>query len=630
MRILGWTLLILVTHAGLAARADQPPTFEQDVRPILKAYCLDCHGGGEKLKGRLDLRLKRFAVRGGTSGPAVVPGEPDESLLLEPHAGRRDAAGREEGARRADRRRSSSGSPRGRRRSATEPESLPPGIGITPEERAYWAFQPLRRPEPPPSGPDDRVRTPIDAFVLAKLREQGLAFDPDADRRTLHPPRHARPDRACRRRRRRSRRSSPTSRPTPTSGWSTGCWRRPPTASGGAGTGSTWPATPTPTATAPTTRRGRTPGSTATTSSARSTPTSRSTGSSSSSSPATNWCRGRGTNLTPEQIELLAATGFLRTAPDGTATGGATPLAPKQVVADTLKIVGSALLGPDGRLRPVPRPPLRPDPAGRLLPPPRRVRAGPRPAALAAARPAARLALHRRRPRQRRGRRGRGAGDPGGARREDQPRYVAAAFEKELAKFPEDVRGKLRAAFDTPADKRTDEQKKLAGREPEAEHHPGVLYQYDPKAADELKKDAERIAAKRAEKPAEDFVSVLDEVPGVVPETRIYHRGDYRQPKSAVGPGDLTIAAPDGQRFEIAAEGPGSADHRPAAGVRPAPDRRHAPAVRPRAGQPHLAAPLRPRHRRHARRLRRARAAADAPGAARLAGRRARPRRAGA
>ena len=58
-------------------------TFEKDVRPIFKAYCLDCHGGGEALKGHLDLRLKRFAERGGDSGPAVVAGRPEESLLIE-------------------------------------------------------------------------------------------------------------------------------------------------------------------------------------------------------------------------------------------------------------------------------------------------------------------------------------------------------------------------------------------------------------------------------------------------------------------------------------------------------------------------------------------------------------------
>src|SRR5207248_2319311 len=55
----------------------------------------------------------------------------------------------------------------------------------------------------------------------------------------------------------------------------------------------------------------------------------------------------------------------------------------------------------------------------------------------------------------------------------------------------------------------------------------------------------------RAEKPVEQFVAVLNEVAGPLPATRVFHRGDYRQPKGEVQPGDLTIAAPDGKRFEI-------------------------------------------------------------------------------
>src|SRR5579872_5074978 len=68
---------------ALAARAGEPPSFERDVRPIFKTYCLDCHGGGEKLSGGLDLRLRRLALRGGESGPAIVVGDGAGSLLIE-------------------------------------------------------------------------------------------------------------------------------------------------------------------------------------------------------------------------------------------------------------------------------------------------------------------------------------------------------------------------------------------------------------------------------------------------------------------------------------------------------------------------------------------------------------------
>src|SRR5262245_12516707 len=63
--------------------ADSSPTFETHVRPILKAYCVQCHGEQGKTYSGLDLRLRRLAVAGGDSGPAVVPGKPGESLLLD-------------------------------------------------------------------------------------------------------------------------------------------------------------------------------------------------------------------------------------------------------------------------------------------------------------------------------------------------------------------------------------------------------------------------------------------------------------------------------------------------------------------------------------------------------------------
>jgi len=138
---------------------------------------------------------------------------------------------------------------------------------------------------------------------------------------------------------------------------------------------------------------------------------------------------------------------------------------------------------------------------------------------------------------------------------EKQRKHVRAAFEKELTKFPAEQRDKLRVAFDTAAAKRSDEQKKLVAANPKLNVNPGVLYQYEPAAAEELKKLQARILAKRAEKPVEDFVAVLNEVPGQVPVTWLFHRGDYRQPRDEVGPGDLTIAAPDGKRLELPARG---------------------------------------------------------------------------
>jgi hypothetical protein len=106
-------------------------------------------------------------------------------------------------------------------------------------------------------------------------------------------------------------------------------------------------------------------------------------------------------------------------------------------------------------------------------------------------------------------------------------------------------------AFQTAADKRTEEQKKLVATNPGLNVNPGVLYQFNNAAAEELKKDMAVIQAKRAEKPVEDFISVLTEPASEPPVTSLFHRGDHRQPTIVVKPGDLSIAAPEGNRFEI-------------------------------------------------------------------------------
>src|SRR5207248_3044943 len=60
-----------------------------------------------------------------------------------------------------------------------------PGRAITPEQRAYWAFQPVRNPVVPAVRHADRVRTPIDAFILARLEREGLEPAPEASRLDL-------------------------------------------------------------------------------------------------------------------------------------------------------------------------------------------------------------------------------------------------------------------------------------------------------------------------------------------------------------------------------------------------------------------------------------------------------------
>ncbi len=127
----------------------------------------------------------------------------------------------------------------------------------------------------------------------------------------------------------------------------------------------------------------------------------------------------------------------------------------------------------------------------------------------------------------------------------------------ELAKFPEDQRGPLRDAFKTPGDKRSEEQTKLLDANPSVGRiSAGVLYQYKPDAAEELKKIDAKIAEIAAKKPFQDFIPVLNEVPGQIPPTFLFHRGDHQQPKDEIAPGGLTVCSPPGERLEIAANDP--------------------------------------------------------------------------
>ncbi|HEX2475887.1 MAG TPA: DUF1553 domain-containing protein, partial [Lacipirellulaceae bacterium] len=132
--------------------------------------------------------------------------------------------------------------------------------------------------------------------------------------------------------------------------------------------------------------------------------------------------------------------------------------------------------------------------------------------------------------------------------------YMAEALEKELAKYAEPLRGELRAAYQTPADQRSDSQKKLLEMHPSVNISEGVLYQYNQAAADDLKKFDDQIAAVRFKKPAEEFLRVLVEPTDHVPETKLFHRGDYRQPLQAISPGTLSVCSPESGRTEFSAK----------------------------------------------------------------------------
>ena len=175
-------VLMCCIHECIATEPTEP-TFERHIRPVLREHCFDCHGALSEKEGNLDLRLVRFMAVGGDSGTAIDLIDPNESLLLE----RVESGDMPPGEAHLPpetiellRRWLAAGAKTER----PEPEQIGPGIPITLEDREYWAFRPIRRPEVPTYAVDSAVRTPIDALLLQAM-PYGLSLSPDADRQTL-------------------------------------------------------------------------------------------------------------------------------------------------------------------------------------------------------------------------------------------------------------------------------------------------------------------------------------------------------------------------------------------------------------------------------------------------------------
>lgn len=188
-------IAIPVVCAADDAGQDLQPTPEQltfvrsKVLPLLESRCFECHRDSKEIKGGLHLGSRKSMLRGGESGPAVVPGKPDESLIVE-----------------AIRYESFEMPPRSRmpaqeidiivrwiKEGAIWPadlESEPAAADhnefpIEERRRSHWAWQPIQSPDLPQVAHSDWGSNAIDAFVLKKLEKANLRPAPDADRYTL-------------------------------------------------------------------------------------------------------------------------------------------------------------------------------------------------------------------------------------------------------------------------------------------------------------------------------------------------------------------------------------------------------------------------------------------------------------
>ena len=178
--MLRFLLILLIIFWTKPSVADDV-MFETHVRPILKAHCFQCHGEAGEKQGGLDLRLRRFIATGGESGPAFVENDPSESYLLERVLSGEMPPGDDKQLSKADIRILEEWIKSGAKTARKEPTEIGDGPLFTEEERNYWAFQPVRRPSIPKLSDVSLVRTPIDAFLLAEMRS-GETFANDAGR----------------------------------------------------------------------------------------------------------------------------------------------------------------------------------------------------------------------------------------------------------------------------------------------------------------------------------------------------------------------------------------------------------------------------------------------------------------
>src|SRR5437773_11341213 len=178
-------LALLVGFWALAssALAADPVDYLRDVKPILSQHCYSCHGA-QKQKSGLRLDTAAAARKGGNSGPAIVPGKSEESLLVKAVTSADENLPRmpfqkpalssreidllktwiDQGAKAPDNERLES---------------------VTTGKTKHWAFQPITRPPQPSVNNLAWVRNPIDRFISVRLEKEKIAPSPEGDRITL-------------------------------------------------------------------------------------------------------------------------------------------------------------------------------------------------------------------------------------------------------------------------------------------------------------------------------------------------------------------------------------------------------------------------------------------------------------
>ncbi len=177
-----------VATSGQAISAEDLLFFESRIRPVLVDHCYKCHShDADKIKGGLMLDTREGLLHGGDTGPAVDPGKPQDSLIIDAISYKdQDLQMPPKGERLSDQQ--VADLTEWIRRGAPDPRSLVArgsssaygGVG-----RDHWSFLPVKRQAVPAVQDASWCRTPVDDFILARLEENAMRPNPPADKYTL-------------------------------------------------------------------------------------------------------------------------------------------------------------------------------------------------------------------------------------------------------------------------------------------------------------------------------------------------------------------------------------------------------------------------------------------------------------
>ncbi len=174
----GLRLWLMSSSVVLVFRhAEAAVDYSKEVKPILADHCYRCHGGSQQKAG-LRLDTAAAARKGGETGPALKPGNPAESLLIQVVEGKHEEIPRMPYKK----------PPLDAKEISLLTQWIQQGADAPadekPESTRHWAFVPPQRPEVP-KAVTATIQNPIDAFIRARLRKEGIDPSPEANRSTL-------------------------------------------------------------------------------------------------------------------------------------------------------------------------------------------------------------------------------------------------------------------------------------------------------------------------------------------------------------------------------------------------------------------------------------------------------------